>query len=259
MKRDVAVSYARRRVLKGGLGVTAALAMAGLLPAFRAGHAANGRPMRIGTIGAGQIGGTVGKLWVAAGHEVMFSALDIEEVRRLVAPLGPRAKAGTPREAAAFGEVVLVSVPYAAVPQIGRDYGAELAGKVVLETGNPFEGRDGAMAREALAKGTGLASAEFLPKVRLVRAFTSVGAGALAREAHRGGERVAIPLAGDDRGALEIASRLVQEAGFEPVVVGALAAAKAFDRGTPVFGRALTARELRQRLGLAQPAAAPQR
>jgi hypothetical protein len=181
----------------------------------------------------------------------MFSAREIGEVKELVASLGPRAHAGTPREAAAFGEVVLISVPYAALPQIGRDLAAELKGKVVLETGNPVQARDGDMAVEARAKGTGVASAEFLPGVRLVRAFNSVGYNSIRSEAHRSGERVAIPLAADDDAALKIAIRLVQDAGFEPVVVGPLARAKEFDYGTPVLGKALTARELRKVLGIA--------
>ena len=73
---------------------------------------------------------------------------------------------------------------------------------------------------------------------------------ALRSEAHRSGDRVAIPLASDDRQALAIASRLVEDAGFEPVVIGPLIRAKDFDIGTPVYGQALTARELRQKPGL---------
>jgi len=137
--------------------------------------------------------------------------------------LGPRARAGTPREAALFGNVVLISVPYAALPQIGRDLRTELSGKIVLETGNPYPQRDGDMAVEARRKGTGVSSPEFLPGVRLVRAFNAINSGDLASEAHRNGERIAIPLAGDDSQALEMAQRLVRDAGFEPVVVGPLA------------------------------------
>lgn len=209
------------------------------------------RGLKIGIIGAGKIGGTLGALWVRAGHEVLLSSRHPERLKDLAARLGQRARAGFPREAAAFGEVVLISVPYAALPQVGRDYAAELAGKVVLETGNPFPGRDGAMAQAARAKGTGAASAEFLPGVRLVRAFNTVPYYALRREAHRAGERIAIPLAADDVAALEIAQRLVEDAGFEPVVVGGLDRARAFDVDTAVFARALTARELRRALGLA--------
>ena len=206
--------------------------------------------MKIGVIGSGRVGGTIGGLWVKAGYEVLFSARDIGEVKELVAGLGPKAHAGTPREAAAFGDAVLISVPYSALPQIGRDNAAELKGKVVLDTSNPIAGRDGEMAVEARAKGTGVASAELLPGVRLVRAFNCVGYTSMRSEAHRAGERLAIPLAADDQAALKTAIQLVQDAGFEPVVVGGLARAKEFDVGTPVFGKALTASELRKILGI---------
>jgi predicted dinucleotide-binding enzyme len=234
----------RRREL---LGAAAAAALAGLPLAARP---AGDKTMKIGVIGSGRVGGTIGGHWVRAGYEVMFSAREIGEVKELVASLGPGARAGTPREAAASGEVVLISVPYSALPQIGRDLAAELKGKPVLDTCNPIQARDGEMAVQARAKGTGVASVEFLPGVRLVRAFNCVGYNSMRSEAHRAGERLAIPLAADDQTALKIAIRLVQDAGFEPVVVGPLARAREFDVGTPVFGRALTARELRQVLGI---------
>lgn len=236
----------KRRVLLGAAG---ALLAAGAIPALGQG---SGRSMKIGVIGSGRVGGTIGALWVRAGHEVLFSARDVGEVKELVAGLGPKAHAGTPREAAAYGEAMLISVPYAALPQIGRDNAAELKGKVVLDTCNPIQGRDGEMAIAARAKGTGGASAELLPGVRLVRAFNCVGWNAMRTEAHRAGEKLAIPLAADDPGGLKVAIGLVQDAGFEPVVVGGLARAKEFDVGTPIFGKAVTARELRSILGLAR-------
>ena len=213
-------------------------------------RAAEPTPLKIGVIGSGKIGGTVGALWVKAGHQVFFSSRHPDELKGLVRDLGAGARAGMPRQAAAFGDVVLVSVPYHAVPQIGRDFARELAGKVVLETGNPYPSRDGEMADRARARGTGASSAEFLPGVRLVRAFNTIPYYDLRSEAHRSGERVAIPLAGDDLEALKIASRLVEDAGFEPVVVGPLSRAKEFDVGTAVYAKALTARELRLKLRL---------
>lgn len=227
------------------LQAAAAASLLRCLPAFAA-------PMKIGIIGSGRVGGTVGELWVKAGHEVVFSARTLDEVNALLAKLslGPRARAGTPKEAAAFGDAVLVSVPYAALPQVGRDNAAELKGKVVLDTSNPIENRDGPMAAEMRAKGTGVASAELLPGARLVRAFNCVGWNSMRTEAHRAGEKLAIPLAADDQDALKVAVGLVQDAGFEPVVVGGLARAKEFDVGTPIFGKAVTAKELRVILGL---------
>ena len=235
------------------LSVTAAVALmawtaaatgaAGTAPAAEA-------PLKIGIIGAGHIGGTLASLWVKAGHEVLVSSRHPEQLKALVSSLGPRARAGTPREAALFGDVVLISIPYAALPQIGRDLRTELSGKMVLDTGNPDPQRDGDMATEARRKGTSVSSAEFLPGVRLVRAFNAINSGDLASEAHRSGERIAIPLAGDDGQALEVAQRLVRDAGFEPVVVGPLARAREFDVGTAVYTRLMTAAQLRQALGL---------
>ena len=219
------------------------------------GHAAPPaeHPMKIGIIGAGHIGGTLAKLWVAAGYEVLLSSRHPDELRPLAKQLGPKARVGTPKEAASFGDVVLVSVPYKALPELGRDLKAELAGKIVLDTCNPYPGRDGDMANEARKKGTGVASAEFLPGTRLVRAFNAISAGNLASEAHRKPPLVGIPLAGDDAEALKVAQRLVTDAGFDPMVVGGLARAKDFDVGTPVYTKLLTAAELRKALGPSEP------
>lgn len=239
----------RRAFLKAaaaGAAILALLCMA--LPAAAAGGTQT--PMKIGIIGSGRIGGTLGSLWVEAGHEVLFSSRHPEQLAALAERLGPRARAGTPQEAARFGEVILISVPYHALPQIGRDFANELAGKVVLETGNPYPSRDGEMAVKARARGTGISSAEFLPGVRLVRAFNTIPYYDLRSEAHRSGDRVAVPLAGDDPQALSVASQLVKDAGFDPVVVGPLSRAKEFDVGTPVYARSLTAREMRQQLGI---------
>jgi hypothetical protein len=209
-------------------------------------------PLKIGIIGTGHIGGTLADLWVKAGHEVMISSRHPDQLRSLAASLGPKARVGTPREAALFGNVVVISVPYGALPQVGKDLAHELAGKIVLDTGNPYPDRDGPMANDARRKGTGVASAEYLPGVRLVRAFNAIAYTSLASEAHRAGEKFAIPLAGDDHEALEVAQRLVRDTGFDPVVVGPLSRAKDFDVGTPVYVKLLTAVQLRQALGLKQ-------
>jgi hypothetical protein len=95
-----------------------------------------------------------------------------------------------------------------------------------------------------------VADPRFLPGVRLVRAFNAINSGDLAREAHRKGEPIAIPLAGDDAEALAMAERLVRDAGFAPVVVGPLSRAREFDVGAPVYTRLMTAPELRKALGL---------
>jgi predicted dinucleotide-binding enzyme len=233
----------RRSLLGAALGATALSALPRIARA-------QGAAMKIGIIGTGRIGSALAEHWAKAGHQLMISSRHPEQLRPLAERLGPQVRVGTPEEAAAFGEVLLISVPYGALPQVGRDYAAQMRGKIVLETGNPFPNRDGEMAEAARAKGTGVASAELLPGVRLVRVFTSVPHTAVQGDAHRSGERIGVPLAADDAEALKLAERLVRDAGFDPVVVGGLARARDFDVGTPVFGRAMTARELHQALGL---------
>jgi predicted dinucleotide-binding enzyme len=238
-----------RIFLAKGLAALAAVSLA--VHAGLAGAApADGAPLKIGIIGTGHIGGTLAKLWVAAGHEVLISSRHPEQLRPLAQSLGPKARVGTPREAALFGDVVLESVPYGALPQLGQDLKAELAGKIVLDTANPYPQRDGDMALEVRRVGTGVASQRYLPGVRLVRAFNAINSDDLAKDAHRAGQPIAIPLAGDDAEALAVAQGLVRDAGFEPVVVGPLARAREFDVGTPVYTRLMTAPQLRQALGL---------
>ena len=228
----------------------AALALTLVLAGGAALTARAAEPLKIGIIGTGHIGGALATLWVQSGHEVLISSRHPEELQSLAASLGPKARVGTPREAALFGEVVLLSVPYKALPDIGRDLKGELAGKIVLDTCNPYPERDGPMALEVRAQGTGVASPRFLPGVHLVRAFNAIGYRDLAREAHRSGERVAIPLAGDDAQALRVAEQLVRDAGFDPVIVGDLSRAREFDVGTMPYAHVLTAAQLRQALNL---------
>jgi len=207
-------------------------------------------PLKIGIIGTGEIGGALARHWAAAGHQLLISSRHPEELQALAKELGPNVKAGTPREAAAFGDVILVSVPYKSTAQIGHDYAAELKGKVVLDTGNPYPSRDGDMAVRDRIRGTGVASAEYLPGTRLVRAFNAINSGPLARDAFRKPERLGIPLAGNDAEAMQIAAQLVSDAGFDPVRVGDLSRAREFDYGTPVYVQSMTAAELRKALKL---------
>ena len=204
-------------------------------------------PEKIGIIGTGKIGSALARAWVKAGHEVFVSTRHPEELQALVAELGAHAHAGTPRQAAAFGSVVLVSIPYGAMPQIGTDLRTELAGKVILDTSNPSEGRDGPMASEAKKKGAGVTTAELLHSTRVVRAFNCIGAASLAGDGFRQPNRLAIPIGGDDAAALAVAERLVREIGFDPVMIGSLARTRVFDLGQPLATGSLTAAEMRSK------------
>lgn len=211
---------------------------------------AQAAPVKIGIIGSGRQGGAIGLLWAKAGHEVFFSSRNPDNLKDLVAQAGPKARAGLPAEAAAFGEVVLIAVPYGALPQVGKDYAAQLRGKIVIDVGNPRVDRDGEVGKDGLARGTGVTSKEHLPGARLVRALNALSYVQVTKEAHRAGEKLGIPIASDDQAAIAMTVRLVTDAGFDPVVVGGLARAREFDAGTPVYVKGLTAAQLKAALKL---------
>ncbi len=208
--------------------------------------------MRIGIIGAGMIGSTLAKLWVDAGHEVRVASRHPEELGDLVEQLGSRASAGSADEAASFGEVVMLTVPLKAVPELSRQLAPRLSGKVVLDTGNAYERRDGEVAHQASAHPQGSAgwAAAMFPGAQWVKAFNSVYFKTLESEAHREGDRVGIPLASDVPAAMQTAAALVRDAGFDPVIVGSLARGKEFEPNTPPYNTGMSGPELRPLLQL---------
>ena len=99
---------------------------------------ATAAPLKIGIVGTGNIGGALAKHWARAGHELIISSRHPEELQSLAKSLGPKVRVGTPLEAAQFGDVILLSVPYKATPQVGQDLASAWKGKIVLDTGNPY-------------------------------------------------------------------------------------------------------------------------
>jgi 8-hydroxy-5-deazaflavin:NADPH oxidoreductase len=210
--------------------------------------------MKIGIVGAGMIGSTLAKLWADAGHDVRVASRHPEQLRQLVERLGNRGSAGTPVSAAAFGDVVMLTVPLKAIPELAQDLSASLTGKVVLDTGNSYERRDGDIARQASQHPQGSAgwAAAMFPGSRWVKGFNTVYYKTLETEAHRDGDRLGIPLAGDDPNALETAAQLVRDAGFDPVVVGPLARGREFEPNTAVYNTGMSGPDLQRRMGEAQ-------
>jgi predicted dinucleotide-binding enzyme len=208
--------------------------------------------MRIGIIGAGMIGATMAKLWASAGHDIRLSSRHPDALHALVDTLGPNAAVATPAQAAAFGDVVMLTVPLSAVPGLAPELAPLLAGKVVVDTGNAYEKRDGDSARDATNHSGGSAAwaAAFFPKARWVKGFNTVYFKVLESEAHRAGDRVGIPLASDDRDAMDLVAGLVRDAGFDPVIAGALARGKEFEPGAPTYNTGMSGSEVRKVLGL---------
>ena len=162
------------------------VSMAGTMPTSVFGQAVKTTtPLKIGIIGSGNIGSTLGDFWAKAGHQVLFSSRNPENLKALVEKVGPQARAGTVKDAIAFGDVILIAVPYGSMPQIAKDYAKDLAGKIVMDTGNAVLARDGEIAKEAREKGVGLTTQRLLPGARVVRAFNTLGVSRLKNDANR--------------------------------------------------------------------------
>jgi len=119
---------------------------------------------------------------------------------------GERVAPGTSADAASFGTVVLVATPFDALPQVGADYSPLMQGKVVICCSNPSRNNPSPLSQDALERGSGVVSAELFPGVRLTRAFNAINFRFVESEAHRPGEKVGIPVAGDDEDAVRVTS-----------------------------------------------------
>ncbi len=190
-----------------------------------------------GFIGSGNIGSTVARLAIAAGHDVVMSnSRGPKTLADLVGELGPRARAATAAEAATAGDVVVVTIPlksYRDVPV------AELGGKVVIDTMNYYPQRDGQVAELDDESTT---SSELLqahvPEARVVKAFNNIFFGHLAALPRPSGdpERSALAIAGDDAEAKALVTRLFDEIGYDTVALGPLAEGWRIQRDTAAYG-----------------------
>lgn len=190
----------------------------------------------IGFIGSGNIGSTLAKLAVDRGHRVVMSnSRGPETLAELVAGLGGSARAATRDEAAAAGDLVVVTIPLKAY----RDVPAEpLAGKVVLDTDNYYPERDGVFPEleDGSATTSGLLQAH-LPDSRVVKVFNNIWFKDLASKGVPAGTpgRLALPVASDSEDAKKTVSELVDDFGFDPVDAGTLADSSRFERDRPAY------------------------
>jgi predicted dinucleotide-binding enzyme len=203
----------------------------------------------LGFIGSGRIGSTLARLATAAGHEVVLSnSRGPETLADLVAEIGPKARAATAAEAAAAGDLVVVSIPFKDYLQVPVE---PLAGKIVIDTNNYYFERDGHYAE--VDRGTTTASEllqRHLPQATIVKAFNSIQWEQLGAEGSPAGtpNRRALPIAGNGAGAKRVVTDLINEFGFDVVDVESLAEGWRFDRDQPAYGVRLNAEELREAL-----------
>lgn len=211
----------------------------------------------IGIVGSGHIGGNLGIMLAKAGYNVLFSSRHPETLKDLVREAGTTSCAGTVAEAIAYGEAVILSLPFKALPELDESTKNALKGKIVIDTSNPYPERDGTIADEARKDpgGMGVVVARLLPGARIVRAFNTVYYEDLWKTVNSKGEKIGIPMASDDKEGLDVAREFATRAGLDPVVTGGLSTAKSFDVGSAVYATSATAEEIRKKLNL-KPGAA---
>ena len=174
--------------------------------------------MKIGILGAGNIGGNLGRRWSQSGHAVRFGVRKPDELAALVQECGPQASAGDVRSAVEFGEVVVVALPWAAMADVLANVG-DARGKIVVDATNPIRWEDGPV--HAVATSAAETIAERLPGARVVKAFNTLGAEHLLQPVV-GGLPADVFLCTDDASARETVARLASEIGFRPLDLGPL-------------------------------------
>lgn len=202
--------------------------------------------MKIGIIGAGSIGATAAKLFVNAGHEVAISnSRGPESLKALVSELGNRAKAVTVEEAAKFGDVVLISIPFGKYKSLPQD---AFNGKIVIDSNNYYPNRDGNFPELDQGKTTSSEMlASHLRGARVVKAFNTIWFEHLKSQGNTKlpiEDRRAIFMAVDDAEAKHTVSKLIEEIGFAPVDTGSLhEGGKVQQPGTQIYNKELTAKQ----------------
>lgn len=190
----------------------------------------------VGLIGSGNIGGTVAHLAVDAGHDVVLSnSRGPETLADLVAELGPHARAATPEEAAAAGDLVVVTVPLAAVDQVPA---APLAGKVVIDTCNYYPQRDGHVAElDDESTTTSELVQRHLAESKVVKVFNNISYVHLRNLARPAGspDRSVLAIAGDDADAKAQVRAFLDSLGYDAYDAGPLAEGWRFQRDTPAY------------------------
>ena len=190
----------------------------------------------IGLIGSGHIGGTIARLAVDAGHDVVLSnSRGPETLADLVEQLGPHARAATPAEAAEAGDIVVVTVPLKAYREVPVD---PLRGKIVIDTNNYYPQRDGHIAElDDESTTTSELLQAHLPESRVVKAFNSIYVAQLGTLQRPAGdpERSVLPIAGDDEAAKRTAAEFIESIGYDTHDVGPLAEGWRFQRDTAAY------------------------
>ena len=208
--------------------------------------------MKIGIIGAGDVGQTLAKLWTQAGHSVILSSRHPETLESVIQDLGPTAQAATVVQTAIAGDILLLAVNYATIDAALAQMAPHVTNKIVIDATNPLRYTDEGNLERMIGDReiAGLVMADKLPNARIVKAFTTLWTGYLQQHAHRPYPQVAVALAGNADNKPAVAT-LIKDAGFDPVDLGTLTDSRPIDPPSAIWNQVLTADEMRSQLAQA--------
>jgi 8-hydroxy-5-deazaflavin:NADPH oxidoreductase len=205
--------------------------------------------MKIGVVGSGGIGGTIGTLWAKAGHEVLFSSRNPEKLTDLVATAGANTRAGTIAEAAAFANVIFLAVYYWTTDEAIAACG-NIDGKILIDATNPYVLEDGKIQR-ALDVSSGLELAAKVPQAHVVKAYNTLPTATFANEAHRA-DPYALFYCGNDAAAKATVAQLITDSGFAGVDIGELNQVIHQEPGGVLYNHPMSVAEAQKRLPFLQ-------
>ena len=207
--------------------------------------------MKIGIVGAGHIGGTIGQLLSRAGHQIRFGVRNPALLSELLSEI-PGSAAGSASDAVRFGDAIFFAAPFHVWPEFALQNEKTLSGTTLIDTANPNTERDGPIAAEVRKSGRGSIAftASLLPRSYVVKAFNTIHWADLRDKARRPGERLAMPIAGQDANGIAIAKLLAKDAGFDPIVLEGEDGFRQLDPGSLIYAKSYTATQIRTTLNL---------
>jgi predicted dinucleotide-binding enzyme len=203
--------------------------------------------MKIGVIGSGNIGGTLGTHWAKAGHEVLFTSRHPEQLHELVQNAGDNAKAVSLDNAwEANADVYLLAVPFNAIDRLSELYAGEYGGRIIIDATNPYPERDGEMAQEVRDSNRNASeyTAMKFNTAKTAKAFNTIYAQHLKDRAFRDVDKLAIPFAAQDQESKKVTQQLIEDIGFDAVYVGELKDTGIMDPDQKIYAKSLTRKEL---------------
>lgn len=203
----------------------------------------------IGIVGTGKIGGSIAKLLVKNGYQVILASKNNKTAQAIVLELGIQASINPPERMTEFADIIILSAPLSEIPFLSLSFRMSCKDKILIDTCNPSRSRDGKIAFDIFESfsTSSIWLKQYFPKAKIVKAFNTISDKVFIDQIGRKGSvDIAIPIASDDDYSMQKVYNIVQKIGFTPVIAGNLDKAKHFGPGTMPYGANVTGEVLQK-------------